>query len=448
MSVQALAPPGSRGASAAGATRGGWYMVGLLMLVQVVSYVDRFLPSLLAPAIKADLHLSDFQLGLLLGPAFAIFYVAVGLPFGWAADRTSRRGVLAFGIAVWSLMTSAASLASGFAPLFAARLGVGFGEAAVAPCAVSLISDRFDRARRPRAISVYMAGSFIGAGSAFLFGGPLVRWIEATPPLVAGMRPWQSVFLLIGLPGLALALAMSSFAEPLRAELTRTAGATMAGALRYIAGRWRAFGTLFAGSACVVTLGSLSLWNAALFQRTWGWTVGQVGVATGLLFFTAGPLGTVAGVWLTQRWLAQGCRDATLRALIAGLLIGAPGFVLFPLAPSAALGLCGLFVAFTGQAMATAAGPVSLSVLAPGQIRSQATAVYYLVISLAGQLLGPPPVGWMVDRFGHPAALRYAVSIEAAAVSVPALLLLALGLRAFHRAAEALEREGLDAVHG
>ncbi len=442
MSASTRSPPAS------GAALDGWYMVGLLMLVQVVSYVDRFLPSLLAPAIKADLHLSDFQLGLLLGPAFAIFYVAVGLPFGWAADRTSRRGVLAFGIAVWSLMTSAASLAFSFGPLFAARLGVGFGEAAVAPCAVSLISDRFDRTRRPRAISVYMAGSFIGAGSAFLFGGPLVHAIEAAPPLVAGMRPWQSVFLLMGLPGLALALAMFSFAEPLRAELTRTASGTMAGALRYIAIRWRAFGTLFVGSACVVTLGSLSLWNVALFQRTWGWNVGQVGVATGLLFFTAGPLGTVAGVWLTQRLIGQGRRDATLRALIAGLLIGAPGFILFPLAPSAGLGLCGMFLAFTGQAMATAAGPVSLSFLAPGQIRSKATAVYYLVISLAGQLLGPPPVGWMVDRFGHPAALRYAVSIEAAVVSVPALLLLALGLKAFRARAEELEREDLEVGHG
>ena len=419
-------------------------MVGLLTLVQVVSYVDRFLPSLLAPAIKADLHLSDFQLGLLLGPAFALFYVAVGLPFGWAADRVSRRGILAFGIAAWSLMTSAASLAFSFAPLFAARLGVGFGEAAVAPCAVSLIGDRFERARRPRAISLYMAGSFIGAGSAFLFGGPLVHLIEAAPPWIPGMRPWQSVFLVMGAPGLLLALSMFSFAEPLRSELTRATPASLAGALGFIGRRWRAFGTLFVGSACVVTLGSLSLWNVSLFQRTWGWNVAQVGVATGLLFFTAGPLGTVAGVWLTDRWTRLGRSDATLRALITGLLIAAPGFILFPLAPSAPLGLCGLFVAFTGQAMATAAGPVSLTFLAPGQIRSQATAVYYLVISLAGQLLGPPPVGWMVDRFGHPAMLRYAVSIEAAAVSAPALILLAVGLKAFRRRADELASEGAE----
>jgi MFS family permease len=124
-----------------------------------------------------------------------------------------------------------------------------------------------------------------------------------------------------------------------------------------------------------------------------------------------------------------------------GLLIAAPGFILFPLAPSAALGLCGLFVAFVGQAIATASGPLSLTFLAPGQIRAQATSIYFLVISLAGQLLGPPPVGWMVDRFGHPADLRYAVSIEALAVSVPAIVLVILGLSAFGRSAAALELE-------
>jgi MFS family permease len=426
---------------------GGWHMVLLLMLVQIVSYIDRFLPSLLVPAIKNDLRLNDFQVGLLLGPAFALFYVVVGLPFGWAADRFSRRAILAFGVAAWSSMTAAASMALSFAPLFAARLGVGFGEAAVAPCAVSLISDRFDAKRRPRAVSLYMSGSFIGAGLAFLLGGPLVRWLQTAPPLAPGLRPWQSAFLLVGLPGLGLALLMFTFQEPARAQLTRTTAASLTAAGKFILERWKAFGTLFVGSACVVTLGALSLWNVALFQRTWGWNVGQVGVASGLMFFTAGPLGTLAGLWLTQRWQAQGRIDCTLRALLTGLAIGAPAMVLFPLAPNVGLGLCGMFLGFVGQAMATAAGPVSLSYLAPGRIRAQATAIYYLLISLAGQLLGPPPVGWMVDRFGDPHALRYAVSIEAALVSAPTLIILSTGLSAFRASAERLEQNNGRAAH-
>ncbi|WP_174300407.1 MFS transporter [Caulobacter sp. S45] len=445
LAEDSFAPPV---ASAVRLQRGGWYLVSLLMAVQVVSYVDRFLPSLLVPDIKADLHLSDFQVGLLLGPAFAIFYVAVGLPFGWAADRLSRRGILAFGIAVWCAMTAAASLAWSFLPLFAARLGVGFGEAAVAPCAVSLIGDAFPPARRAKPIALYMAGSFVGAGSAFLFGGPLVHAIQHAPPLIAGMRPWQSVFLVVGAPGLLLALLMLTIREPARAEVTSTATATLGAALGYIRRRWRAFGALFVASACSVTLGALSFWNVALFQRTWGWNVGQVGVATGLMFFTAGPLGAVASVWLSRRGMAQGRSDATLRSLLCGLVIAAPGLALFPLAPSAPIALVGMFIGLFGGSIATTAGPVSVTLLAPGQIRGKATSIYYLVISLVGQFLGPPPVGWMVDRFGHPSALRYAMSIETVAVSVPAILLVALGLPAFRRAAEELERARTDVAHG
>ena len=293
-----------------------------------------------------------------------------------------------------------------------------------------------------------MAGSFMGASAAFLLGGPLVRWMEGAPPIVAGMKAWQTTFLLVGLPGFALALLMLTFSEPARTELTRTATASITAAVRFIIGRWKAFGTLFVGSACVVTLGSLSLWNVSLFQRTWGWHAGQVGISTGLMFITAGPIGTIVGLWLTERWRAVGKKDTTIRTLFTGLAIGAPGFVLFPLAPTAGLALCGMFLGFTGQAMATAAGPVSLSYLAPGQIRAQATAIYYLVISLAGQMLGPPPVGWMVDRFGDPGALRYAVSIEAAAVSIPALILLWLGFGAFRRGVEQLEAESAEPIHG
>ncbi len=428
--------------------RGGWYLVSLLMIVQIVSYIDRFLPSLLVPGLKADLHLTDFQVGLLLGPAFAIFYVAVGLPFGWAADRFSRRGVAAFGIAVWCAMTAAASLASSFLPLFAARLGVGFGEAAVAPCAVSLIGDAFPPARRAKPISLYMAGSFVGAGSAFLFGGPLVQAIQHAPPFFSGMRPWQTAFLVVGAPGLLLSLLMLTIREPARVDVTSKVAASMAEALRYIKQRWRAFGALFVASACSVTLGALSFWNVALFQRTWGWNVGQVGMATGLMFFTAGPLGAVASVWLSRRGIAQGRPDATLRTLLFGLLVAAPGLALFPLAPSAPIALIGMFVGFLGNSITTTAGPMSLTLLAPGQIRGKATSIYYLVISLVGQFLGPPPVGWMVDRFGHPAALGYAMSIETVAVSIPAILLVGLGLPAFRRAAEELELARMGAAFG
>jgi MFS family permease len=422
--------------------RYAWAVVGLLTLAQVVSYIDRFLPSLLIGPIKADLHLSDFQIGLILGPAFGFFYVFVGIPIGWLADRWSRRTILSVGVTFWSLMTAAGALARSFGALFGARLGVGLGEACLSPCAVSLISDYFPRAKRARAFSVYMAGTFIGAGTAFLVGGLFVQYLGTLPPFVlpggGALKTWQTAFLVIGAPGLVLALLMLLIREPKRSEYSRGAvgAASLLGAAGYIAKRWRAFGALFLGSSFVTVTGAFSTWNVALFQRTWDWSVRDVGVAIGLLYFTAGPLGTVLSLVLSNRGIAKGRKDATLRTLLTGIAIAFPAYVLYPQMPSAPLSIFCLFFAFVGQAIATASGPASLALIAPGELRSQATAVYFLVISGAGQLLGPPPLGWMSDVLGN---IRHAISIEAIVVGLPVLVLLSLGLRRYRDEVAALE---------
>lgn len=429
--------------------RRAWYVVLLLMCAQIFSYVDRFLPSLLLAPIKADLHLTDFQLGLMLGPAFGLFYVFVGVPVGWLADRYSRRAILATGISIWCGMTAAAGFARSYIPLVIARFGVGLGEATVAPCSVSLISDYFDRDRRPRAISLFMAGTFIGAGCAFLLGGPVVHWVSQLKPWVipgfGSMRPWQMVFLSVGLPGFAFAGLTFTIREPRRTEQVRRglqaggAGqASMSATLAYMRKRWRAFATLFAGSASMVTMGSLVFWNVALFGRTWGWDVRAVGIATGTLFLIGGPVGTLLGIRLSNKWIAAGRRDATLRVLWVGILLGAPGFALYPVMPSAPLAIVALLIAFIGQAAAAAAGPVSLTYIAPGQVRSQAIAIYYLIISVFGQLLGPPPIGLMTDLFGDPGKLRYAMTIEAAVIGTIGLVLVRLGMKRYRAAAEEL----------
>lgn len=438
--------------------RYAWYVVLLLTLTQVVSYIDRFLPSLLIGPIKEDLALNDLQVGLLLGPAFGLFYVFVGVPIGWLADRYSRRAILACGISIWCAMTAAAGLVRNFVPLFIARLGVGLGEATVAPCSVSLISDYFSRERRARAISVFMAGTFLGAGSAFLFGGPIVHTIEQLPPLlmpgIGELRPWQMAFVFVGLPGFVLAGLMFTIREPRRTdqamrELKVAAGGhgSLRDAAGYVRKRWRGFGTLFIGSAAVVTMGSLAFWNVALFDRTWGWNVRDVGIATGLLFFIGGPIGTLMGLKITHWFIGRGARDATMRALLAGLALAVLGFASYPVMPTAPAAIAALLVAFIGQAAAAAAGPASLTLIAPGQIKSQGVALYYLFIGVFGQLLGPPPVGLMTDLFGDPAMLRYAMSIEAAVVGSIALLVVAFGLRHYRAAAEELEQL-VEAGHG
>ncbi|MCB1622977.1 MAG: MFS transporter [Pseudomonadales bacterium] len=442
-------------ANAAVATRRyAWYVVALLTATQVVSYIDRFLPSLLLESIKSDLALTDLQVGLLMGPAFGLFYVFVGVPIGWLADRYSRRAILATGISIWCAMTATAGLVRSFVPLFLTRMGVGLGEATMSPCSVSLISDYFPRDRRSAPLSLFLAGTFLGAGTAFLFGGPLVHHITSLPPVhlpyFGDLRSWQLAFLVVGLPGFVLAALMFTIREPRRQDQAKRevdaddAGhASLGAAFRFIGKRWSAFGTLFVGSAAVVTMGSLSFWNVALFERTWGWSVREVGISTGLLFFVGGSIGTLTGIALMKRWVAAGYPDATLRALWTGLAIAVPGFALYPVMPSAELAIVMQLFAFTGQAMAAAAGPSSITLIAPGQIKSQATAIYYLCIGIFGQLLGPPPVGLMTDLFGDPGKLRYAMTIEAATIGTLALVLVAVGMSHYRRCV--LEVDGLIA---
>jgi MFS family permease len=440
--IAAMAPAGRRDMQ--GNSLGyAWYVVILLTVTQIVSYMDRFLPSLLLEPIKRELHLDDFQIGLLLGPAFVLFFITLGIPIGWLADRISRRAILAVGITFWCFMTALGSIANSFLPLFATRLGVGIGESTVVPSSMSLISDYFPRERRSRAISVFMTGTFLGAGSSFLFFGPLVHHVEALPPmtlpLLGTLQSWRLCFLIIGIPGVLLTALMLTVREPARLDEVSLGGSAVPDkplfrdALRFIGKRWAAFGTLFVASAANLTMGALAFWNVALFKRTWGWNVAEVGTAVGLILLIGGSSGTLIGIWLTNRGLAAGRRDATLRVLFLGLVIGVPAYTVFPLMPSATIGLVALFCAHIGQAMATAAGPATLMMLAPGQMRGQVTAIYYLVISISSQLLGPPLVGLMTDGFGDPHALRYAVSLEAVIVGIPSIVLVILGFAAYRR---------------
>jgi MFS family permease len=421
-----------------------WYVAALLTLTQIVSYTDRFLPSLLVQPMKAELHLSDFQMGLLLGPAFVLFYITLGLPIGWLADRFSRRAILAAGITIWCAMTALGAAAGSFLPLFATRLGVGLGEATVTPSAISLIGDYFPRERRARALSLLMSGTFLGAGSAFLVFGPLVHDIQAWPPvavpLLGAIQSWRLCFFVIGIPGLALALLMLTVREPTRRDRGAEGGKpSLAEAFGFVWRRRAAFGTLFIASGCNLTLGALAFWNVALFKRNWDWNVADTGRTIGIMLFTAGPIGTLIGIGLTNRWIAAGRRDATLRVLLLGLAIGVPAYAIFPLAPAANFGVAALFCAHIGQAMATAAGPATLMMLVPGRIRAQSTAIYYLVIGVIGQMVGPPLVGGLSDLLGDPSALRYAIALEVVVIGIPSIVLVLLGFAACRGAIPALD---------
>ena len=197
-----------------------WYVVGVLTVAYVFSFIDRQVLNLMVGPIQKDLGINDLQMSLLMGPSFAVFYTLFGIPLGRLADTRSRRAIISVGVAVWSIMTAGCGLTRTFWQLAVMRMGVGVGEASLSPSAYSLISDYFRPERRSTAMSVYSMGIYIGSGLAFLVGGFIIQLAAGTEttavPWIGPVRSWQLVFLLVGLPGLLISLLLLTVREPVR----------------------------------------------------------------------------------------------------------------------------------------------------------------------------------------------------------------------------------------
>ncbi len=198
-----------------------WYMLGVLVLVYVLNFVDRQILSILANDIKADLKLSDADLGFLYGTAFAVFYAVFGIPLGRLADSWHRVKLMSLGLTLWSMMTAVSGFARNGTELTVARIGVGVGEATASPAAYSLISDMFPKRLRGTALAIYSSGLYLGGGLSLLIAGLVVeRWNNAFPgggPL--GLAGWQAAFLVVGLPGVLLAVWVVTLREPVRGAI-------------------------------------------------------------------------------------------------------------------------------------------------------------------------------------------------------------------------------------
>jgi len=432
----------------------GWYVVVILTFAYLLSFLDRQILALMVGPIRRDLDISDTQVSLLGNLAFGIFYTLLGLPLGRAADRFSRRGIIAAGITVWCAMTAACGLARNFIQLFIARVGVGVGEAALNPAALSMISDYFPARTRGRALTFYNMGISLGVGVALIFGGQVIAWVAAAPPVelpgIGELRAWQTVFILVGLPGLLVALLMLTVREPERrgrlqirqADGTVTEQLSVRATVGYLASRWRMYLTHFVGMTVVTIQGySFFFWVPELFVRTWQWTIPQVSLAYGLVTIIGGPIGILLGGWIADRLYQRGHKDALMRTCLGGaLLLLIPGSVLTPLMPTPELALAMLVPVSLGGAMVTATGAAALQIITPNQMRAQATAVYYFVINIFG-LLGPTAVAAVTDfAFADDAALRWSLAIVCAIASVIGIVALRYNLP--HYRASVVEAEG------
>lgn len=418
----------------------GWFAVSVLLLAYISSFIDRQILGLLVTPIRRDLDISDTQMSLLMGLAFALFYTIVGVPVARLADSRSRRGIIAWGIAVWSLMSAACGLAHTYVQLLLGRFGVGVGEAALSPPGYSLIADYFPPARLATALSVYSTGIYLGSGLANVIGGVVIGFADRGQmvhwPLVGEVRAWQSVFFVIGLPGLLIALLMCLVPEPPRRGVARERmRIPIASVVGYLRANARTFFTHNVG------LGLISLVNfgTAAWLPTWlirvhGWTPARAGLTLGPITMVFGSLGIVGGGWLADRMRARGHSDAKMRVCLMSAVGQLITGVLYLTAPNTTLALFWFapFSVFAAGPFGAAAAAVQE--ITPDRMRAQLSSVYLLVINLLGLGVGPTAVAAMTDFVFHdPQAVGHAILGVTIIGLTGACAVLASGLGAYRR---------------
>jgi len=369
------------------------YVLGLLFLVYVMNFVDRQVLSILLDPIKRDLGVSDTAMGLLTGFAFAAFYTLAGIPVARAADRGSRRTVIAVGLGLWSAMTAASGLARSFGALALARMGVGIGEAAGTPPSHSLLADYFPPERRAAALGFYANGIYVGTMLAFLLGG----W-------VATHFDWRTAFLLVGLPGLPLALLVRMTVRELPRGTSEAATGddeeemTLREVVRFAFARRTFVDVVFGGSLLSLMGYGTLVWGPAFLGRVHGMAPLEIGRWLGILIGVCGCagawLGGVASDRLGQRDVRWRMRAPALAALAS--LPFAAGFLLLP-TPALALASFAPFYMLANAYV----GPVwwALQGIARLRMRTTISAFFQFILNLIGLGAGPLVVGMLNDCF-------------------------------------------------
>src|SRR5690606_2684158 len=294
--------------------------------------------------------------------------------------------------------------------------------------------------RLPRAIAVLQLGFVSGQGIALIIGGAVVTYFAQQPdytlPLIGTLRPWQMVFIVVGAPGLLIALLLATVKEPPRRGRITTGESRkpipLKQVIRFLSDNRATYGPMFLGLA-VNTIQSfgMQLWTPEFFARTYGWDRGYAGVATGIALVCAAPFGLFLGSSLAEYYHKKGYADANLRVLFLALLIHIPGFIVMPLMPTPELALAlyafNYFIAMLGPAAQNAA----LQIITPNEMRGQVTALYLLVFNLIGFGLGPWLVGLLTDVFFGEANLRYSMVATTSIMGPLATYIIWLGMKPY-----------------
>ncbi len=400
-------------------------------MVGTLSYTDRQILSLLVEPLRRDLGLSDVQMGLLQGLAFALIYSVAGIPLGRLADKWSRRSILMAGVLIWSLATVGCGLASGFWALFLARVLVGVGEATLAPAAISMIGDLFPPHRRGIAVSIFMMGLCVGAGVALGAGGALLQSAEhgtfSILPIVGGFRPWRIVLLALALPGALVIMLLATMREPARRGSLEDAAMVTStfDALRVLARHGRVVGPMW-GAMAFMSAGDFSLlnWTPALLERVYHQSASSVGSTLGLSAVLGGVFGTLMSGLLSDRMART--RGHQYRSYISAVLaVLSSGAAAIAIERGGAALVLGCFTLWTMMSWgAQSAGIAAMQEAIPNEVRGMSIACMAFFNMIFGLTFGTLITAALTEHVFHdPLALGRSLAIVVAPSALAAAAL-------------------------
>lgn len=423
----------------------GYIVLSLLLLAYILSFIDRNIMAILVKPIREEFEINDFEFGILNGVAFSLLYTFIGIPLAWLADRKSRKNIIAIGTGFWSLMTFICGLATGFYSLFAARMGVGVGEAALSPPAHSLLSDYFPKEKLPTIMAIFTLGIPVGIGISYSLGGwvygLLAEHILVSFPLIGAVKPWQATFMIVGLPGIILALLISRIHEPERTGLLTINHTTNPLSIKqvflYLLDHKTVYFNIFASIACLSIVGyGFMMWFVEHMSRSFEQPAHKLSQNFGIMYSIAGSIGTLSGAALSTLLLKKGFADAGIRLIfivaIAWFLpaISAPLMSSLKGAQLMAVPYIFLLNSYFGVSIA------ALQIITPNQMRAQVSAVLLFMTNVFGLVIGPMIIGFLSDKVFDDAGIQslgISLSVIGGIFCGLAALLLLLAMKPYQR---------------
>jgi MFS family permease len=425
-----------------------YYVVGALMLASAFSFLDRLVLSLLIDPIRKSMGLTDSEVSLLAGLAFASCYVIFAFGFGRWVDVRSRRNAIVLGISLWSVATALCGTARGYWQLFAARMGVGVGEGSLNPAAYSIIPDYFPPQRRGLAMSIYACGASVGGGLAILGGGLVVQWALATRPglpLLGAVEPWQFVFVAVGLPGLLVAaLIWLTVREPARTLTVadKADAPTMREVFAFVGEHKRAIVPTFLGYGCFAMNGyAFQLWGPAYFMRLHALSPAQVGTIFGIGYGVGGTVAILLGGVISDAMARRGRIDAPVLVSIGAALMQLPCFLIAYLTTSTLLAISGFVGGIFAASIVGGLQAAMVQALAPNRMRGLLAALFGATVNVMGLGLAPTLTAGLSDHlFGGPLGIGRALAATTVIAMLACIALLSFGRSPARTLAEKLTR--------